>query len=58
MYSVICKKCGEKVSGSTESLLVNHMAKHFEQEHNMDIPPDILDDIKRSVRRSMDKGLY
>lgn len=58
MYSIICKKCGKKVCGPTKSLLTNNMAKHFEQEHNMETPPDVLDELEKSVRRRMDEGLY
>ncbi len=58
MYSVICKKCGKKINGLTKSVLIGNMSKHFEQEHNMETPPDVLDDIEESVRRRMDEGLF
>ncbi len=58
MYSVICKKCGKKISGPTKSVLTTNMTKHFEQEHNMEPPPEILDDINESVKRRMDEGMY
>lgn len=57
MYSVICKKCGKKVSAPTKSVLIDNMTRHFEQDHSMEIPPDILDDLEKSVKRRMDEGL-
>lgn len=57
MYSVICKRCGQKVSGATKNALMDNMNEHFREEHNMETPSDILTDIENMVKRRMDEGL-